>query len=128
MHATRQREGCAKRRSQRLFALCDPGHKGEGDLNSRGCQAAGCASGLREPLQEISFAPDQGFCVGRTSTSLTNDCGACVTNIATMCATSSASSILDLSFPSWGLNSVSTDPGQTTETRIPYPRSSSATE
>ena len=61
---------------------------------------------------------DYGFCVGRNNTSLTNDCGSCVTSMATTCATSSGCSIFFGSLPSCGLRSVFTDPGQITETRM----------
>ena len=57
-----------------------------------------------------------------------NDWGACVTSIATACATSSAFNILLGSCPACGLSSVSTEPGQITETRILWRRTSSATE
>src|SRR5437660_8863257 len=68
------------------------------------------------------------FCVGLNKISLANDCDACVTSMATTCATSSGLSILLESFPMCGLSSVSTEPGQTTETLMLWPRSSSATE
>src|SRR6476469_242749 len=69
-----------------------------------------------------------GFCVGRSTTSLANDCGAWVTSMATTCATSPGCSIRDASLPSCGLRSVSVEPGQITATRMLYRRSSSATE
>lgn len=47
-----------------------------------------------------------GFSVGRSSTSLANDWGACVTSIATTCATSDGWSIFFGSLPSCGLRSV----------------------
>lgn len=59
-----------------------------------------------------------GFEVGRIKISLINDCGAWVTRAATACATSSGCSIFFGSFPVCGLKSVSTEPGQTTATRI----------
>src|SRR5512146_2964802 len=72
--------------------------------------------------------PYQGFCVGRSTISLTKDCGAWVTIISTTCATSDPRSIFDWSRPACGLNSLIVDPGHTTETRIFSPRNSSATE
>src|SRR5712692_3654698 len=69
-----------------------------------------------------------GFCVGRSRISLANDCGAWVTIIVTTCATSRGCNIFSALFPACGLNSVCTEPGQMTETRILCARSSSATE
>ena len=60
----------------------------------------------------------QGFCVGLIRISLTNDCGLCVTSIATACATSSGCSIFAGSLPACGLSSVFVDPGQITATRM----------
>lgn len=48
---------------------------------------------VQYPMLQVKYlmsdARIQGFCVGRSITSLINDCGACVTSIATACATSS---------------------------------------
>ena len=67
-----------------------------------------------------------GFCVGRISTSLIKLCGACVTRAATAWATSSGWSIFLRSLPACGPKSVSTEPGQTTLTRMLNARRSSA--
>ena len=76
---------------------------------------------LRTPAapSKISSRSSYGFCVGRNRISLANDCGACVTSIATAWATSSGCNIFAGSFPACGLSSVFTDPGQTTATRMP---------
>src|ERR1700724_1641648 len=82
------------------------------------------------PIYQITQLPNcpHGFCVGLRITSLTNACVRCVTSISTAWATSSGSSILSGFLPSCGPNSVYVEPGQTTDTRMLLPRSSSATE
>src|SRR5208283_4199384 len=77
----------------------------------------------------IIFEPIfQGLCVGRRRISLMKDCGAWVTIMATAWATSAACSIFSAFLPACELKSVCTEPGATTETRILWARSSSATE
>ena len=86
----------------------------------------------KEPLRSLShhLANLAAFLVGRISTSLTKDCGACFTSISTTLATSSGftfqlSSLKPSPRPP---KPVFTDPGATTDTRMLYCRSSSATE
>lgn len=122
-----QRDGCSPPMSSLLLMdLVSAGEMflGNSDLwvNSKWrCTGADptptWATGSRA-YRRVCAIPAYGFWVGRSRISLTNDCGAWVTSMATACATSSGCSILDLSLPAWGLNSVSTEPGHTTDTRI----------
>src|SRR5206468_2814100 len=71
-----------------------------------------------------------GFCVGRIMISLIKLFGSCVTIIRTACAMSSGLSIRSRDLPevSLGEKRVSVDPGQITDTRMPYARTSSASD
>src|ERR1043166_6321912 len=68
-----------------------------------------------------------GFCVGRMMISLMKLCGSCITSIRTAYATSSGRSIFSRAFDE-PEKEVFVEPGQMTLARMPYCRTSSASD